>query len=52
MKNVYSSVSHASMLYSKYFLDALTPLFPKIILGTDPLEMASNHLFLNYNKGL
>ena len=52
MKNLYSSVNHASMLYSKYFLDALTPLFPKIMYGVDPEENARNHLFLSIQRDL
>ena len=48
MKSFYSSIKHPSQLFNKYFIDTLSPLFPKIILGKDPLKLAQEHLFLHH----
>mmetsp|Transcript_2025 Transcript_2025/g.3024 ORF Transcript_2025/g.3024 Transcript_2025/m.3024 type:complete len:80 (+) Transcript_2025:950-1189(+) len=50
MKHVYSSLNHASLFYSKYFMDSFSVFAAKMMLITNPvqaLDIAKQHLFLD-----
>lgn len=50
LKSFYSSLNHASLFYSKYFQDSFVVFLAKIILGNQPLKLASEHLYLQDHK--
>ena len=48
MKSFYSSIKHPGQLFNKHFIDTLSALFPKIIIGKEPLKLAQEHLLLHH----